>query len=232
MTGRVLIPELCVRDVDAAAAMLVHVFGFAPEGTPNRLRLGAQLVQLRSVERPPGHGVIDHVAIAVADVTEALAAAKARGGVLDAQVTPDGPLFIQEFWGQGTHYVFLEGPEGSRIELCARPGPGQRPVPGHDHTGIACRDLPAMCTFLKSLGLVDVAETTLIRPDGDVPVCFLSLPNPAGGALVELYSPPDLRAGRSVQSAEPFWRRLILLGAETTDDLAGPEGIVVSRLAR
>ena len=139
----VLVPVLAVGDVPAAAAMLAGVFGFAPE-TPQRMRLGAQVIEIRSGPAAVGHAPIDHLALAVDDLDAALAAARARGARIDHGTTPDGPRFIPEFGAAGLRYVFLDGPEGARIELCARPGEVRAGLPGHDHIGIACRDLPAM----------------------------------------------------------------------------------------
>ena len=121
MTEPRIVPELCLADPAAGAAMLSQVFGFVPVGG-GRMQLGSQVIELRHDPAGTGHGVIDHLALAVDDVEGALAGTQARGGRIDAAVTPDGPLFIPEFWEAGTRYVFLEGPEGARIELCARPG--------------------------------------------------------------------------------------------------------------
>jgi catechol 2,3-dioxygenase-like lactoylglutathione lyase family enzyme len=163
--------------------------------------------------------LIDHLALAVDDLDSALGECLARGATL-ADVTPDGPVFIPEFWAVGVRYVFLDGPEGARLELCARPGVARPGLPGHDHVGLACHDLPEMRQFFLSLGMTEIAATTLIRPGGDIPVCFLSL----GQSVVELYVPPGVRR------AEPqpgIWRRLILEGTEGSGLLAGPEGLEV-----
>ena len=217
------IPRLHVRDTAAAADQLTQVFGFSPNGGPDRLRLGDQRIELHQDESAAGQGRIDHLALAVDDLDAALAAALARGGMLDGDVTPDGPLFIPEFWTAGTRYVFLKGPEGARIELCARPGATRPGLPGHDHIGIPCSDLPAMAAFFRSLGCADIAATTLIRDGGNVSVAFLGL----GTSVIELYCPPD-RAAVSV-APRGHWRGLVLVGSGQMDQLEGPEGMVIDR---
>lgn len=226
MLPRVL-PVLCVRDVAAAADQLVTVFGFVPDGDARRMRLGDQEIALCQDDgtMAAGQGRIDHLALAVDDLDAALAAALARGGVLAGDVTPDGPMFIPEFWTAGTRYVFLNGPEGARIELCARPGTHRPGLPGHDHIGIPCADLPAMRAFFLSIGCRDLAATTLLRPTGDVPVCFLGL----GKSVIELYCPP----GNVAATVAPFghWRRLLLAGSGgAAEAISGPEGLVIDRL--
>jgi catechol 2,3-dioxygenase-like lactoylglutathione lyase family enzyme len=219
-----LIPELCVQDMAAATDLLTRTFGFSSTPHANRLALGPQIVELRQEKGAAGHGAIDHLALAVDDLDAALSAALARGAALDPAVTPDGPLFIPEFWVAGTRYVFLSGPEGARIEFCARPGIIRHDLPGHDHIGIPCRDLPAMRAFFLSLGLAEIAAVTLTRPEGDIPVAFLGI----GASVVELYqpvTPPN-------PSPRGHWRRLILERAGAREDageVAGPEGLTVLR---
>ena len=215
------IPRLHVRDAAAAADQLAQVFGFRPEGGPNRLRLGDQRIELHQDADAAGHGRIDHLALAVDDVNAALAAALARGAVPDGDVTPDGPLFIPEFWTAGARYVFLKGPEGARIELCARPGSARPGLPGHDHIGIPCTDLPAMGAFFRSLGCADIAATTLVRAGGNVLVAFLGL----GDSVIELYCPPD-RAAASVAS-HGHWRGLVCAGMGHAGRIEGPEGLII-----
>ncbi len=220
MTEPRIVPELALADPEAGAALLARVFGFAPAGS-GRMRLGAQVIELVRDPAVPGHGVIDHLALAVEDVERALAQALARGGQIDRAVTPDGPLFIPEFWTSGTRYVFLEGPEGARVELCARPGTDRPGLPGHDHIGIACRDLAEMRAFFLSQGLTEIAATTLLRETGNVAVCFLGI----GGSVVELYAPPGLDG----VPAPGRWRRLILEGGGGAGAITGPEGIRLLR---
>lgn len=215
MTGVAIIPELALADPAAGAELLCRVFGFRPEA-PGLLRLGDQRVTLVA-GRPQGHGTLHHLALAVDDLPGALAAALDRGGRLEPAETPDGPQRIPEFWAAGADYVFVEGPEGARIELCARPGTDRPGLPGHDHLGIACRDLAAVRAFFLDLGLTEIAATTLRRPAGDVAVCFLG----TGSATVELYRP----ATAPVPATAPFWQRLRMTGIGAMR--IGPEGLVV-----
>lgn len=212
-----IVPELVLKDPAAGAGMLRHQFGFVPDG--GLLRLGSQRIALRQGEAR-GQGAMDHLALAVDAVAPSLAAVIARGGSLDAAVTPDGPVLIPEFWDAGTEYVFVEGPEGARIELCARPGSTRPGLPGHDHLGIACRDLAALRAFFLDLGLSEIAATVLRRATGDVAVAFLS----TGVSTVELYAPPV----PPVLAAAPVWRSLLLAGL--TEARQGPEGIVLRPL--
>ncbi|NBE06030.1 VOC family protein [Paragemmobacter ruber] len=224
MTAEVrVIPELAVLDRPAAEAMLVQVFGFARGG--DLLHFGGQAVALVQAEAAPGHGVMDHLALAVADVDAALAAFVARGARLEA-TTPKGPREIAEFWGAGVRYVFLEGPEGARIELCAHLGGAARPgLPGHDHLGIPCTDIAASSAFWEGLGAAPVAAVDLARPDGVTRVRFLSL----GDSMVELYEPPALRGARAGFAAPALWRGLRLQGTALAPGLReGPDGLRVA----
>ena len=76
MTDGALIPQLQTADPAAAERLLVDVFGFAPDGPC--LRLGSQRIALVAGPQT-GHGVIDHLALAVPDVALAAQALTARG---------------------------------------------------------------------------------------------------------------------------------------------------------
>lgn len=219
-----IVPELAVRDRAAAAQMLMRVFGFrGDDADKGLLALGDQMVALVEADEA-GHGVIDHLALAVADVDAALADALSRGGRLEG-TTPDGPQEIAEFWAAGVRYVFLEGPEGARIEFCAqREGPARSGLPGHDHIGIPCTDIAATEAFFLSLGLRPVAAVDLRRADGVTKVRFLS----AGAGMVELYEPPALRGGPAPFAAQGLWRGLRLIGAEGEGLCIGPDGLRVT----
>lgn len=215
-----IIPELSVRDLAAAQDMLVRVFGFAPED--GVLRLGDQRIVLVPAEGPGGHGGIDHLALKVNDTDQALAGLVQRGAVLDA-TTPNGPQEIAEFWDNGVRYVFLQGPEGARIELCARRGaPEQAGLPGHDHIGLPCSDIAASEAFFLSLGLKPTGRFDLIRPEGTIAVRFLA----AGDSVVELYAPPGHDPSQT--AVQPSWRGLRLIGAGRQGQLTGPDGLSVT----
>ena len=224
MAGSVrIVPELAVRDVAAAAGMLRTVFGFA--GAGDLLDLGDQAVALVRADGVPGQGGIDHLALAVADVDAALAGFLARGTRLEA-TTPEGPREIAEFWEGGVRYVFLEGPEGARIELCARlAGEARSGLPGHDHLGIPCTDLAATEGFFLGLGLRPVAGVDLLREDGVTRVRFLAL----GSSVVELYEPPALRGAVAPFATEGLWRGLRLEGTALPKGArVGPDGLRVT----
>lgn len=217
-----IVPELAVRDRAAAADLLVAVFGFS-RGDGDLLHLGDQALALVQ-GTAPAHGVIDHLALAVPDVDQALEAALARGARLEA-TTPDGPCEIAEFWQAGVRYVFLEGPEGARIEFCAKLGGQARAdLPGHDHLGIPCTDIAATEGFFLALGLAPVSVVDLERADGVTKVRFLS----AGEGMVELYEPPALRGGPAPFAAEGFWRGLRLIGTAEAGLRVGPDGLRVT----
>ena len=189
------------------------------------MRLGDQALVLVGADSPAGHGKIDHLALAVDDVDAALAGYVARGAQLEA-TTPDGPREIPEFWDTGVRYVFLEGPEGARIELCARRvGPPRGGLPGHDHLGIPCADIAQTEAFFLGLGFASLAANELVRADGVTLVRFLGI----GSSIVELYEPPALR-GQPANFAEPaLWRGLQLTGAKlAAGPRLGPDGLRVT----
>lgn len=221
--GIEIIPELCVSDPAAARAMLADVFGFAADGP--FLRLGDQRIAVVQADAATGHGGIDHLALAVADVPAALAAVQARGAVLE-ETTPDGPGQIAEFWDNGITYVFLRGPEGARIELCARLPADTRPgLPRHDHIGIPCTDIAATQGFFAELGFACLSSVSLSRDDGVTEVRFLS----AGSSVVELYEPPALRGAKAAFAANGLWNGLRLLGTgRDAAVLTGPDGLRVT----
>lgn len=219
-----IIPELAVRDLVAAEAMLTQVFGFRRDG--DFMVSGSQRIALVAANAAGntagGHGGIDHLALKVNDVDAALRDFQTRGAVID-DTTPNGPQEIAEFWDQGVRYVFLRGPEGARIELCARRGAAEQPdLPGHDHIGVPCTDTTATEAFLLSLGLTLVARFVLVRPEGTIPVHFLS----AGNSVVELYGPPGHNA--SALSQTPLWRGLRLLNSDRSGIVTGPDGLTVT----
>lgn len=219
-----IIPELAVTDPAAARALLSGVFGFVA-GEDGLVRLGSQAVAIVAAPAPAGHGKIDHLALSVADVDATLAALLARGAVLEG-TTPDGPREIAEFWGTGVRYVFLRGPEGARIELCARRGAGgPAGIAGHDHIGIPCTDIAASERFFRELGLTPLAAVDLDRPEGVTHVRFLR----HGDSVVELYGPPDLRGRAAPFAADALWRGLRLTGTGlASGGRTGPDGLRVT----
>lgn len=194
--------------------MLRDVFGFS--GDDRFLQLGDQRIRLAQ-GAAVGHGMIDHLALAVPDLDQAAAAMLARGAQLDPRVTPDGPKGIAEFWTAGVRYLFLQGPEGARIELIQNLGSPH--ALGHDHIGIPCSDIGASQAFWELLGAKLTASVVLSRPEGATQVRFLTL----GSSTVELYQPPTV----SPPAPSGLWRRLLIAGAVAA---TGPDGLLVAPL--
>lgn len=222
---KTITPELAVTDRAAAASVLTTVFGFTAAG--DRLTLGSQSIALIPAATTPTHGRIDHLALAVNDVDATLATLLSRGARLDG-TTPEGPNEIPEFWENGVRYVFLQGPEGARIELCAKRAAAPRAdLPGHDHIGIPCTDIAATAGFFAGLGLAPLAAVTLTRADGDTHVRFLG----HGPHVVELYEPPHLRGTTGTNPETALWHGLRLTGAIGPKGLQhGPDGLRVTLL--
>lgn len=210
-----LVPELTVQNIDQAARVLGDVFGFAPGG--DLWHRGTQAVRLVA-GAPEGHGRIDHIALTVPDMEVVLAGLKSAGATLDAAVTPNGPQLIPEFWDDGLRFVYLSGPSTARIELCQRIT-GAAPDVGHDHIGIPCHDLPAMQAFFEGQGARLTASVDLMRPDGVVPVRFLSF----AGGVIELYQPKNAE-----RAAHGLWSRLLVVGLAAR--LQGPDGLILAPL--
>lgn len=210
-----LVPELTVPNPDHAADVLASVFGFAPDA--GLMRRGSQAVRLAKGQAQ-GHGRIDHIALSVPDMDVILADLMEAGASLDAGVTPNGAELIPEFWGDGLRFVYLSGPETARIELCQRITGAALGV-GHDHIGIPCHDLPGMQTFFEGLGATLTASVDLTRPEGVIPVRFLSY----AGGVIELYQPKG-----AARAAQGLWSRLLVPGLPAP--LHGPEGLILSPL--
>lgn len=218
-----IIPELCVRDCAAAKAMLASVFGFTDMG--DLMALGSQRIVLVQGHGIITHGGIDHLALAVTDLPATLATLLAKGARLES-TTPQGANRIAEFWDAGITYVFLEGPEGARIELCQRlPVDTRAGLPGHDHIGIPCTDIADSVAFFESLGCLPLSSVSLTRDDGVTEVRFLS----AGKSVVELYEPPALREAKPAFADNGFWHGLRLLGSGLEKGPRnGPDGLRVT----
>jgi catechol 2,3-dioxygenase-like lactoylglutathione lyase family enzyme len=216
--ARAFIPELVLLDPDGGAAQLQRVFGFARQG--DRLVLGDQAALLSQGIPDGQHGRVDHLALSVPDLDAALEQCLARGGRL-SDATPEGALTIPEFWENGIDYVFLDGPEGSKVELVAQRAPSPSRAWGHDHIGISCAELAPMRNFFLDLGLTERSAVTLDRPEGQVDVAFLAW----GDSVVELYCLPETRADPTRNDGLGFWRRLRSQGI--LDRRVGPEGVEI-----
>lgn len=210
-----LVPELTLANPDAGAKVLQDAFGFRSEG--GLFIRGTQ--SLRLVQgAPEGHGRIDHIALCVPDMDVALRGLQAAGAVLDPAITPNGPELIPEFWDDGIRFVYLSGPEGARTELCQRITGAAAEV-GHDHIGIPCTDIAAMQAFFEAQGAHLVASAELARPEGTIPVRFLSYVD----GVIELFQPKTAR-----RADKGLWSRLCVGGLAS--DVTGPEGLILSPL--
>jgi catechol 2,3-dioxygenase-like lactoylglutathione lyase family enzyme len=209
----VLVPELTVVN-PSKASKLLEAFGFAPDA--GLMRLGSQALRLVA-GAPAGHGRIDHIALTVPDMDKAVDALTAQG-IAFADVTPRGAEFIAEFWDAGLRFVYFSGPEGARIELCQRIA-GAAPDTGHDHIGIPCHDLAAIQAFFEAQGARQTTAVDLARPEGMIPVRFLSFQ----GGVIELFQPP-----RADRTAPGFWSRLLIPGLAAP--VEGPEGLTLAPL--
>jgi catechol 2,3-dioxygenase-like lactoylglutathione lyase family enzyme len=216
--ARALIPELVLLDPEAGATQLQQVLGFRRDGP--RMALGDQVLIVSKGVPDGRHGRIGHLALAVPDVQVALKACMGRGGQL-SDATPKGPLTIPEFWENGVDYVFLNGPEGAKVELIARRPPAARLPWGHDHIGISCADFAPMRRFFLDLGFTESAAVTLNRPEGHIDVAFLAW----GNSVVELYCLPETRTAPSLNAGPGFWRRI--RAEDMSERCLGPEGIEV-----
>lgn len=220
-----IVPELAVSSVSMAVTLMAGAMGFCAQG--GRLVRGDQVIVLVPAEGAPEHGVIDHVALKALNTDAAAAAAVGRGAVIDRDVSPEGPQEIAAFWDKGVRYLFFQGPEGARLEFCARRG-GELPpgtvlgaaLAGHDHIGLCCRDIDASTGFYGRLGFDLAFATTLTPADGPLPVRFMA----RGGQMVELYSPLSRRSGAMVLPGQGRWQGLRLEGTGRSGMLTGPDG--------
>jgi len=82
------------------------------EGTPLAiLSAGTCILELVGIGEERVAGVIDHIAVTVDSVDEAVSNAKANGIDIDASLIENMPLF------GGIRNIFFAGPDGERIEF-------------------------------------------------------------------------------------------------------------------
>jgi lactoylglutathione lyase len=109
--------------------------------------------------RSRGHGHIDHFAIDVLDINQALDYAVSKGISLDAS-TPEGVVDIPFFWSKGVKYLFLKGPQGEKIELNLRmdldPTRRAENLNGWSHLGIPVTDINSTRDFYRNFGFLEV----------------------------------------------------------------------------
>lgn len=178
-----MIPVLAVRDPGAAKGQLREMFGFRDTAS-DRLALGDQEILVCAVSRVPQALValpFDHLALSVKDVDRALEAYSSHGGELDPDFTPEGPVDIPEFWGNGVRFVFFQGPDGAPLEFCQKLG--AETGPGHSHYGVRTPLLDETEGALSALGARRVARH-ILSGTPPVEVRFLAL----GNKIFELFN--------------------------------------------
>jgi hypothetical protein len=131
------------------------------------------------VKTPPGNAYytgLAHVALAAADIDEALACC--RG--LDLQ-TDEGVSFLNlGVFGQGERYFNIFSPFGVVFEVAHRVSTlyGRRPTPvfGLDHIGLPCTDLGVAMTELGAAGFKPLFSPVENKSetDGSVRCCMLA----------------------------------------------------------
>jgi len=236
--------QLKVHALSDAAWQLTNQIGFKSERAYENVRAlpaDCQRVRMRRLNQiievvkanegeELGVGNIDHVALETFDLDAAILAVKAKWGTLDPDITPDGPALIPQFWDNGANFVFVQGPQSTRIELCNKVGadpPRMRRrmvnIGTHDHVGIQSPDLAASRAFYEGLGMSLVGDFTIPTPDGDIRANFLR----RGEYMVELFSTPQARAGDVQFCRNPAWSALIFeVSGHSADEkvVMGPGG--------
>jgi catechol 2,3-dioxygenase-like lactoylglutathione lyase family enzyme len=191
-----LCPVLAVAEPAAALDWFARLPGVTVDRTRGEARAGGD--RLLVTDRAGAQGTrepFDHLALRVGDVDGLLATLRATGAALHPAFTPDGPREIAAFWDTGVRFVFLVGPEGVPIELCARRGTTDpRPaVLGLDHLGLRAADTAATAARLRAGGATDLASH-ILPGDRPVSVAFLQ----EDGLVWEVFdepAPPGLAAG-------------------------------------
>jgi lactoylglutathione lyase len=151
--------------------------------------------------RTRGHGHIDHFALDVLDLDQALLDARRAGAVLDDS-TPDGPLSLETFWSRGARYVFLRGPNGEKVELNQRldlsPTRRRHNLGGWSHLGVPVTGLQRSREFYSRFGFQEVMRAELPTDHGLVRMVMmehvglvLELFQLAGEDLAEIRSRKD-----------------------------------------
>ena len=92
------------------------------------------------------------------------------GAELDSS-TPNGVVFMKEFWSNGAKYVMLKGPMGEKVELNQRLdlSPSRRAdmFGGWSHLGIPVTNIEESLTFYRRFGFQTIM-TAEIPEQGDV----------------------------------------------------------------
>lgn len=116
------------------------------------------------------HGHIDHITLDVLDIEQALQMALNAGAELDSS-TPNGVVFLEQFWSKGAKYVMLKGPMGEKVELNQRldASPSRRTdmFGGWSHLGIPVTNIEESLAFYHRFGFKTIM-TAEIPEHGDV----------------------------------------------------------------
>jgi len=132
------------------------------------------------------HGHIDHFTIDVLDIDQALAEVKSKGAKLDSS-TPEGPLELNTFWSKGVRYVFLQGPQGEKIELNQRldlsPVRRINNLNGWAHLGIPTTNIIASNDFYHQFGFKEIMRAAIPTEEEAIQVLMLE----KDGFILEIY---------------------------------------------
>jgi len=133
-----------------------------------------------------GHGHIDHFAMDVTDVRQAMADAQEKGIALDSG-TANGPTGIPQAWSKGVEYVFMLGPHGEKFEFNERldleKSRRQEVLGGWSHLGIPVTDIDASVKFYKAFGFGVMMEATIPVGEEDIKITIVE----RGGLSLEFY---------------------------------------------
>ncbi len=123
------------------------------------------------------HGHIDHITLDVLDVRRAMETTLQRGANLDAEYTPDGPVEGPQYWTAGVSYVFVDGPNGERIELNQRndlpPGRRSQNIGGWSHLGIPVTDIESSKQFYQRFGFALTMDVAIPSGEETVRIAML-----------------------------------------------------------
>lgn len=117
-----------------------------------------------------GNGHIDHFAVRVFDIIDALCEVLSKGGMLDSS-TPNGPIFVKGLWPKGIKYVNLIGPTGERVQLEQRLDlksfNKKSNIDGWSHLGIVVSNIEISKKFYEKFGFREVTKAK-IKDKGNI----------------------------------------------------------------
>ncbi len=184
-------PVIAATDPGQTLEWFAHLPGVTVDHQAGIVSCGDLHIRITAPDvRPSGFRPLpfDHLALRVGDVDEALLQVQRTGTSLHTDFTPDGPREIAAFWSTGVRFVFVSGPNGLPVELCAprgRSGLGAT-CTGLDHLGVRVRETGAGRAAILSRGGTEVAHYTLADSVPPVDVCFLA----EGNLMWEVFDEP------------------------------------------